>query len=137
MSKFDDSIMSDLFTLAESTPNDTSAQFAACIVYKKQIISYGFNQKKSHPFQAKFGKNEDSIYLHAETDSIKNALKKIDVDLLSRTTLYVARAKKPFPKAKTMVSGIAKPCEGCTKAISTFNIKRVVWSMDNFEYSCH
>lgn len=131
------SIMTELFKLAEDSNSETRANLAACIVYKKQIISYGFNRKKTHPFQAKFGRNGDSIYLHAETDAIKNSLRRIDLDILARSTLYVARMKKPFPSAKKMVSGLAKPCEGCAKAISSFNLKRVVWSVDNFHFDCN
>ena len=32
------------------------ARIAACIVYRKNIISVGFNQKKTHPFQQKYCK---------------------------------------------------------------------------------
>ena len=133
---FDKAVMDNLFKLAEASPNDTRAQLAACIVYKKEVISYGFNRKKSHPFQAKFGVNCDSIFLHAETDAIKNALRKIDVDKLAKTTLYVARVKKPHPRAKKMVGGLAKPCLGCAKAISTYAIRRVVWSLDDGGFEC-
>jgi tRNA(Arg) A34 adenosine deaminase TadA len=132
----DKSIMDNLFKLAEASPNDTRAQLAACVVYKKEIISYGFNRKKSHPFQAKFGINSDAIFLHAETDAIKNAIRKIGVDKMAKATLYVARVKKPYPRAKTMVGGLAKPCQGCAKAISTYAIRRVVWSVDDGGFEC-
>ena len=67
------------------------ARIAACLVHRNEIVSFGINQMKTHPFQAQFGKNKDSIFLHAETDCIKNALREIDVDELSRCTLYIWR----------------------------------------------
>lgn len=107
-------------------------RIAACIVYKNEIVSIGINQLKSHPFQAKFSRHEDSIFLHAETDAIKNALRYISVEQLSKSTLYVCRVKcdeKSHKKKKVL--GLCKPCEGCQRAIATFNIKKVVYTCDD------
>lgn len=107
-------------------------RIAACIVYKNEIVSVGINQLKSHPFQAKFSRHEDSIFLHAETDAIKNALKHIDVDQLSKSTLYVCRVKYDEHKSKKVqMRGMCKPCEGCQRAIATFNINKVVYTCDD------
>ena len=88
--------LSVLEKMAEAVPaashRGLRARLAACVVYKRDIVSFGINQLKSHPFQAKFSKNEDSIFLHAETDAIKNALSFGDVvmfDLKSATGLPV------------------------------------------------
>jgi len=108
------------------------ARLASAIVYKNEIISIGINQRKSHPFQAKFSKNEDSIYLHSETDAIKNALKQISIDELSDSVLYVCRVKIINKK---FVFGIAKPCCGCMRAISNFGIKKVYYTLDNKGYA--
>lgn len=107
------------------------ARLAAAIVYRNEIISFGVNQRKTHPFQAKFSKNEDSIYLHAETDAIKNALKHISIDELSNSTLYICRVKIVEQK---FVFGLSKPCCGCMRAISNFGIKNVYYSLDNKGY---
>jgi deoxycytidylate deaminase len=110
------------------------ARIAACLVYRNEIISFGINQMKTHPFQAQFGKNKDSIFLHAETDCIKNALREIDVDELSRCTLYVCRMKYESHEKKKFVYGLAKPCPGCERAIATFNIKNVFYSTNENTY---
>ena len=107
-------------------------RIAACVVYKNEIVSVGINQLKSHPFQAKFSRHEESIFLHAETDAIKNALKHIDVEQLSKSTLYVCRVKYDEHKSKKVqMRGMCKPCEGCQRAIATFNINKVVYTCDD------
>jgi len=107
------------------------ARIAAGIVYRNNLISIGVNRSKTHPFQKRYCKNEDAIYLHAETDVIKNVINKITLDNLSKCVLYVCRVK--IEKGK-FVFGIAKPCDGCMKAISTFNIRKVYYTLDNGGY---
>lgn len=121
---------SSLFALACDNHNKTRGRLVAAVVYKNQIISYGFNSKKSHPFVIPFQKNKDAIYLHAETDAIKNALKMVSVEQLSKCDLYVIRAKQTSPTNKTMVYGISKPCNGCSKCINTFGLRSVIYSTD-------
>jgi|TARA_R110000851_G_scaffold141324_2_gene279164 deoxycytidylate deaminase len=108
------------------------ARIAACIVYRKNIISVGFNQKKTHPFQQKYCKNNKSIFLHAETDAIKNAINKIELDKLAKSILYICRVKIINNK---FTFGIAKPCDGCMRAISNFDIEKVYYTLDNGGYS--
>lgn len=107
------------------------ARIAAGIVYKNTLISTGVNKSKTHPFQKKYGKNKDAIYLHAETDVIKNVINKITLDKLSKCVLYICRVKIENGK---FVFGLAKPCDGCIKAISTFNISKVYYTLDNEGY---
>lgn len=107
---------------------------AAAIVFRNEIISIGINSNKSHPFQAKYGRNSDSIYLHAEIDAIKNALKCISVDQLTKTTLYICRVKYTDSKKSGQIWGLSRPCEGCIRAITTFNIKKVVYSIEKEGY---
>lgn len=87
----------------------------------RELIAVGFNQRKSHPLQARFGKNKDSIYLHAEIHCIANALKVISYKELKHCTLYVIRIQE---------QGLTNsaPCKGCTSAINAFNIGKVVHS---------
>lgn len=107
-------------------------RIAACIVYKNEIVSVGINQLKSHPFQAKFSRHADAIFLHAETDAIKNALKHISVSDLSKSSLYICRVKYDEQTTKKIqMRGMCKPCEGCQRAIATFNIKKVVYTCDD------
>jgi deoxycytidylate deaminase len=107
-------------------------RIAACIVYKNEIVSVGINQLKSHPFQAKFSRHVDAIFLHAETDAIKNALKHISVNDLSKASLYICRVKYDEHKSKKiLMRGMCKPCEGCQRAIAAFNINKVVYTCDD------
>lgn len=95
---------------------------ASCIVKKNKIISFGHNKNKTHPLQNKFTKHPEAIYLHAEIDAIKNALKRVSVEELVGSTLYIARTKKDGSE------GLAKPCKGCTQAIESFGIKEVIYT---------
>lgn len=117
------------------TPGKGNTRVSAAIVYRNDIVSFGASARKSHPFQARFGKNEDAVYLHAETDAIKNALKYISVEELERSTLYVCRIKFSDTHKKGMIFGLSKPCPGCTRCIVNFGIQSVIYSLDNTGYS--
>lgn len=110
-------------------------RLAALLVYKNEVISIGINKTKSHPFQRKFAKHSDAIYLHAEVDCIKNALRQYDEDIIAKSTLYVLRMKRPENDLKNFMRGLSKPCEGCQRAIAAFGIKNVYYTTDEgFDY---
>ena len=125
MTKHKKKLFNLLKTLALSGEKVANAQLAAAIVYKNEIIAFGQNQYKTHPFQSRFSKNENAIFLHAETCAIYNALKKLSLEEISKTTLYVLRIKSD----KT--TGTSKPCSGCMQCIATFGIKHVYYTEDN------
>ena len=106
----------------------SGARLAAAIVYKNRVISVGINQKRSHPFQAKYSANEDAIYLHAETDTIRTALRHLTDKQLAKSPLYVCRIKHQDGPGSPLTWGLSKPCPGCQRAIATFDIKNVVYS---------
>jgi deoxycytidylate deaminase len=108
-----------------------SARLAACVVLQNDIISFGVNEMKSHPFQARYGKNSDAVYLHAETSAIKNALKYISLADLKRSSLYICRVKYTDATKTKLMFGTAKPCAGCFRCINTFDISRVYFTLDN------
>lgn len=85
---------------------------------------------KSHPMAARFSKNDQAIFLHAEVAAIKNALREVEVEDLEKMELYICRVKKPKPFSKKWVWGLAKPCIGCQRAIAEFGLKRVVYTTD-------
>jgi deoxycytidylate deaminase len=118
-----------------ANPVGGNARLAACIVYRNDIVSFGINEMKSHPFQAKYGKNKDSVYLHAETSAIKNALRYISTDDLEKSTLYICRVKYSDQKKNQLVFGLSKPCSGCFRCINAFNIRNVVYSLDKNGYA--
>lgn len=120
-----DKIMDELFQLAKNRPKISGARIVSAIVLKNKIIAYGFNQKKSHPFQKKYSKNKDCIYLHAEVDAIKNALREVPSEVLSKCTIYVARAKKASRNGP-YVLGTSTPCSGCMKCIMSYKIGGIV-----------
>jgi deoxycytidylate deaminase len=126
-------IMESLAKIAEDLDkniNRSGARLASALFVKNQIVSYGVNQNKSHPFHSQFSEREGAIFLHAETDAIKNALKRITEDELSKATLYVCRVKfdSGNRKTKKITWGLSKPCVGCQRAIATFGIKDVIYS---------
>ena len=74
------------------------------------------------------GYRPDQIYLHAEVDAIRNALRLITQAQLSKCDLYVVRVKRPNERSRNWIHGLAKPCPGCQKIIKTFEIQRVFWT---------
>ncbi len=114
---------------AISNEKVAGARASAILVLKNRVIAFGRNQYKTHPLQAVYGKNSDAIYLHAEIDVIRNALREINQDELKRASLYIARVKKSASGAEGMdIWGLAHPCRGCLRAIENFNIGKVCYT---------
>lgn len=132
--RVNENILKTLTKVAESNDEYSNARLAAAIVKNNKIISIGINRKKSDPLQARFGKNEDSIYLHAEIHAIKNALREIVVEDLSKCDLYICRVKRPSQKSNKFIWGLSKPCCGCARAIAEFGIRNVVYTTDEGNY---
>lgn len=114
--------LKEALSLARSHNGFANARITAIIEKKNTIVAYGFNSGKSHPLQARFGDNPHKIFLHAEMDAIKNALKYGYKDDLEGSTVYVARVLKNGEPA------LAKPCKGCMTALKFFGVKEVYWS---------
>lgn len=123
------------------TPVANNVRMSSMLVIKNEIISIGSATMKSHPYQKRFGKTEQSIFLHAEINSIQKALRRISVDDLSSSTLFICRVKMFSTQCYTNVKhyhhkkypgyGLARPCSGCFRALVEFGIKRVVYTLDN------
>lgn len=111
-----------------------NAKISSAISIKGKVISLGHNSSKTHPFQSLYGKNSDAVYLHAETSAISNSLNHLNKVELEKSTIYVYRVKRPHNNTKVWTSGLAKPCKGCMRAITDFNIKRIVYSTDEEDY---
>ena len=129
MKKVNEGILHTLATIAEAN-DGSNIRFAAAVVYRNKIVSIGYNRMKSDPFQAKYAKNSEAIYLHAEVHAIKNALREIPVEDLPKCELYISRVKKPKAGDKHFVWGLSKPCAGCERAIVEFGIKRTIYTCD-------
>lgn len=91
----------------------------------------GWNSYRTHPLQAKFGINEESIHQHSEINAIIKAarwLAKKDgsrydsITDLSDFSISVARVLKDGSPA------MARPCAGCMKALLYYGIKDIEWT---------
>ena len=122
-------IQDEIFKLAQSVEPVRGARIAAAVVRRGKVISYGYNHKKTHPFQTRFCKNPHAIFFHAEVHAIKNALKSVDVEDLSKCELYIVRAKRDKANRK-WITGMSKPCSGCQKCIDLFDLKSVYYSIE-------
>ena len=134
--KSDQHWIEQLVRLARDIPRVGRARLASCMVHKGSVVAWGFNSMKSHPLAQRFGKNSDAIFLHSEVDCIRNAVKVLEPRELVRSTLYTARVKQVSSIDRRMVHGLARPCAGCARAITAFNIGRAVWTLDNEGFTC-
>lgn len=124
-------ILDHLLLIARDVPPVAAARVASALVYKGEIFALGFCQYKTHPMQKKYGANDKAIYLHSEVDCIQNGIRKVNLDTISKSILYVARSRIV---AKKWTAGIARPCCGCQRCIAAFDINKVVYSLDDSGY---
>jgi deoxycytidylate deaminase len=121
--------------IAKSMEPVFQARVAAALVYKNDILSIGMNKNKSHPFQKKYSSHPDAIYLHAETDAIYNAIKDgYSLKTISDSELVICRMKWEDGSKQVFTQGLAKPCLGCQRAIVTFDIKAVHYTLEERGY---
>jgi deoxycytidylate deaminase len=131
--KIQTNILHFLSKVAATNDEYPRARLAAALVKRNKILSVGINRLKSDPLQAKYGRNKDAIFLHAEIHAIKNALRECHSDDIKNSSLYICRVKHPNEKDKSFVWGLAKPCSGCYRAALEFGIKNIVYSTDNHQ----
>lgn len=106
------------------------SRLAAMLVYKNDVIAVGYNKRKSHPLAKRFRKHDQAIYLHAEVDCIRNALRVVDPEILQKCTMYVLRMKRPDDNPKAFIRAMSKPCTGCQHAVEQFGIKKVYYTTE-------
>lgn len=133
--KVNQTIVEMLFETASNQESIAGAKIAAAIVLKKKVISIGVNQKKTHPFQKKFGKNDLALCIHAENDAIIKALRNNSMEDLKKSSMYIIRVKKQSNTDK-VIFGLAKPCVGCQRSLAAYNIKNVYYSTDEGTIVC-
>ncbi|MEK9894879.1 MAG: deaminase [Burkholderiaceae bacterium] len=110
--------------------NDSRFKLAAGVVYKNSLIATGTNSYKTHPMMLEWRKNEHAVFIHAEIDAIKNALKLVSVEDLKKCSMYIVRVKRPSQYSDDWIHGLAKPCAGCARALAAFNFKEVKYTYD-------
>lgn len=115
-----------LFEMAKNVEPIQSARIVAGIHRKGKLLSVGFNQRKSHPLQAKWASRPERIFLHAEIDAIRNYLYHHTLDSLESCSMLVVRVKRSNNR---WVCGCAKPCSGCRRALEFYGLKNIEWSM--------
>ena len=117
-----------LKALAE-TADDHRSRHAAAIVYRNRIVALGTNHFKTHPFQVKYRRRPDAIYLHAEVAAIKRAIRHLSEKELRRSALISVRVKYTNDLVPRL--GMSKPCEGCQRAIAEFGIRDVYYTTED------
>jgi tRNA(Arg) A34 adenosine deaminase TadA len=119
--------------MARDLAPEAGARVAAIIAVRNDVIAVGHNIHQSHPFAARFAKNSEAIYFHAETYAIAQAIKAVGEDelLRLRTTLYICRMKRLALPGRPWVWALCEPCIGCWAAIKTYNIQHVVHSLES------
>jgi len=116
--------------MAEGSDFDRS-RLGACVVRKGQIISFGYNQYKSHPLQKKYNINRDRIhedaphYIHAELAALTKAKSILSDESIKDCEIYVYRIKK------NGAVGLARPCAACMEGISKAGIGIVHYTTQN------
>jgi len=113
-----------------NTPKFAHARICAVLTYRGKVVAIATNNNpRSHPQAARWGRTAHSIYPHAELKAILRA----EADGFykwEKATLWIARAADPMNN-KHMVPALARPCEGCWRAIEAYQIGNVVWTIDS------
>ena len=106
--------------LAQLNPINKLPKLCAILATRDGHIFLGYNRYKTHPLQARFGKNDRAIYLHAEIDAIVQAARgRSDI---RGGRMWVARVLRDGQPA------LARPCAGCMRALIHFGIEEVEWT---------
>jgi tRNA(Arg) A34 adenosine deaminase TadA len=125
-------IFDALFAVAKNTDRVANAKMAAAVVRRNKIVSIGVNSRKSNPFTTDFQKHPEAIFPHCEVDAIRIALRNISEEDISKCDLYISRAKLN-KRGGEYVTGLAKPCEGCMKAIMKYRPRNVFYTTETDE----
>lgn len=118
----DSKFMDRLHKLAESS-HDFRCRISA-ILADKEIISIGFNKRKSSPFQKRFATNNHRIFLHAEIACLIDFLRKFSEDRCKFYDVYILRINKNGELMDSL------PCPGCLGAMEYFGIRSIIFYKD-------
>ena len=108
--------------------NHRKIQIGAILVYKKRIVSSGFNSLKTNPTQDKLNIYRDFYpkpypYIHAEVNCILHCKEKIDWE---KAKLFIYREN-----GKSNLPVLAAPCNGCKHLIIQKGIKNIYYTTNN------
>ena len=113
----------------ENPGTRTRYKMSAGVVHRRDLVATGVNSYKSHPLMTGPGYNSEQIFMHAEVDAVRNALRLIPQSDLSQCAIYIIRVKRSRDLTGWQY-GMAKPCRGCARVITSFGIERLWWSED-------
>lgn len=102
--------------LFKEHPNNMHFKYGAFIMRRKEIISIGWNQKKTHPKQLEYQTNTFKVFLHAEIHAIIRARQSVvDCDM------YI------FRQVKSGKLATSTPCNGCVEAMRDAGLNNVTF----------
>lgn len=103
--------------------HDRRKHTVCAITLGGRVVALAGNEPdKSDPLQARYARNPESIFLHAEILALKRASKLLSDNELRRCVAWVARAKADS------TPGLARPCGGCWTALRDYGIRDVRWT---------
>lgn len=97
-----------------------------CEIWNGERITFG-NNRKTGFCDERYMKNVDAVGMHAEIAALMAAESK--PYHVKGAVALVARAKKTR-RGGEIVAGLAKPCEGCMRALEDWGIAYVMWTED-------
>ena len=127
-------ILTLLAKMAEDVVPVSRSRHAAAVVLDGTIVSFGVNQNKTHPFQAKYSHHPEARMIHAENSALLKALKRLPREDLKRADLYVSRIKTPVGTSE-LTWGNSCPCLGCQRAIREFGLRRVIHTLEGRDFA--
>jgi len=98
----------------ESKSSTSRIQVGAVVTRGGSVISFGYNQDKSHPLVGTFS-------LHAEASAI--LARRYHVGGLDGATIWVYR------ETSDGIPAMARPCEDCLRFIIASNIRKIIYSV--------
>jgi deoxycytidylate deaminase len=107
---------------AQANPIEGLSKMAAVIYDRNRLISIGLNSHKTHPLAKQFQKNVHALKIHAEIAAIVNARQSVE-----GMSMFIARVNR------SGLPMLAKPCNGCFRAITAFGIKNVHWTENYYD----
>lgn len=113
----------------ETTSDKLNAHLVAVIVKGGNVITWSRNIPKMNVYTMQNApKHAGCVSIHAEVSAIFRARRKTD---LRGCKMFVARVTKDnHLKPERGRIGLAKPCAACMRAIASYGIKRVIYTIE-------
>lgn len=123
-------IIDNLFDITKDIEGVRSSRHAAAVVKRGIVYGMGVNSNKTDAFQQQFTNNPEKVFSHAEIAALKRTKNQLRTDDLSDFTLIIIRGKKDDGTNEWQF-GDSKPCDMCQKAIESFGIRKIIYSIED------